>query len=270
MTGTVYLYTLRESIHRRMGLVILVISLISPIIYFWNVRFETRASDGLILVHAGNAIVPAPVFVPANFQGTLALASGIWMFLGVFAGGPLMASYLEKGWVDLVLSKGVPRWQVLLERYLGALTLFITSLMLLCVIPALYIWWGTRIPPWKYFLALLLIVFSYAAVLALMALASVSQSSAAMLIILGFLQLSFSGILAEGRAQNFRPITSPWILSTLEWMYKILPKNSELRSIGSKLVVDAHPEMFFVVWSTAAFLVACLVLASVLLHRKSF
>lgn len=270
MTGTVFLQTLRESISRRMGIVLLATSLIIAGIYVFNIGFEDGPRPGLRLVKLGALVLPAEVFVKTNYDSLIGLTANLWLLLGLFAVSGLTVSYLERGWVDLVMSKGVPRWQVLLERYLASVTLFIVAVFIFCGTIGLWVWWGTGFAPWKFYGGVGLIILGYAAILALMTLVSIHQTNAALLMMLGFLTWMLGNILAGREKSIYLFVKAAWARFIMDWLYRILPKSSELRDMGSALVQGGSIESWFPVWSTALFLVACLTLACWLLHRKSF
>ena len=265
--GTVILHTLREAVFRRMGLVLLIISLLLPALYVWGFRFETQA-DGSVMVRSGPRVLPAEVFVPYDLKRQLEQANVLWLVLGIFATAPLLTSYLEKGWAELLLSRGVPRWKMLLARYLGAWLLFCISLLLAYGLPAMYLWAGTGYRPGRFFLGLALTALNFGAVLAMMAPVGVAQSNPALLIIAGFIQVTVSRVLVD-RESVYALLNLRWPRPLMDAAYRILPKTWELGRMASG-IVDARPvESWWPFWTTVVFGALMLALAAELLHRKS-
>jgi ABC-type transport system involved in multi-copper enzyme maturation permease subunit len=265
---TVVWHTLRESIHRRMGLVLLIFSIVLPSAMFAIARFETQP-DGSIFIRTGRFLHrDAAGFVNNALSNLLSFTAGPWLFLGMFAAAPLLVSYLEKGASDLLLSKGVPRWQFFFGRFLGVLAVLVVAIVLMDAGSALYLWTRTGIGPGRFLLALLFPLLSFVAYLALMALISLAQANAGVLIMVGFLQATFSTILFN-RNQLFTFITWGWARTSLDWLYRILPKNFELDRRTSTYFATGNVE-WWPIWSTAVFIAAALGLSFWLLHRKSF
>jgi len=265
---TVLWYTLRESIHRRMGLVLLVFSVLLPSMLFAIARFETQP-DGRIFVRMGRFLHrDIHAYVNEALGNLLNFTAGPWLFLGMFAAAPLLASYLEKGSSDMLLSKGVSRWQFFLGRFLGVLALFVLAIVVMDGGSALYLWARTGVAPERFPVALLLPLLSFAAYLAMMALVSLSQANAGLLIMVAFLQATFSAILFN-RNQLFTFITWGWVRTSLDWLYRILPKNSELDRMATSYFRLGTYE-WWPVWSTGVFILVVLGASFWFLHRKSF
>ncbi|MCH8348011.1 MAG: hypothetical protein IH901_05915, partial [Proteobacteria bacterium] len=181
---------------QRMGLVLLAISVLVPTGLLYLIRFQAR-DDGTVMAYLfSNRVGTAAEFVPSALSGLLQMTVGLWLFMGIFAIAPLLTTYLEKGWADLLLSKGVARWQVLLGRYGGGLALFAATLLILDGAPAIYFWARTGIAPGRFFLGVAMLGLSFASVLALMALTAMVQASPSILIIVGFMQVILSSLLA--------------------------------------------------------------------------
>jgi ABC-type transport system involved in multi-copper enzyme maturation permease subunit len=265
---TVVWHTIRESVHRRMGLVLLIFSIVLPSAMFAIARFETQP-DGSIFIRTGRFLHrDAAGFVNNSLSTLLNFTAGPWLFLGMFAAAPLLASYLEKGASDLLLSKGVPRWQFFLGRILGVLGVFVVAIVVMDAGSALYLWARTGVGPGRFLVALLFPLLSFMAYLVMMAFISVAQANVGVLIMVAFLQVTFSAILFN-RNLLFTFITWGWARTSLDWLYRILPKNSELDRMATTYLATGNFE-WWPIWSTGVFIVAALGASFWLLHRKSF
>jgi len=265
---TVFWHTLRESIHRRMGLVLLVCSVFLPSVLFAVSRFERQANGSIVAYTGPFRHTDIQVFVNDAFGSLLQFTAGIWLFLGMFAAGPLLVSYLEKGAPDLLFSKGVPRWQFFLGRFLGVLALFVIAVGVMDGGSALYLWARTGVGPGRFLVALLFPLLSFAAYLALMGLVSLAQANAGVLIMVAFLQAAFSAVLAN-RSQLFTVIQWAWARTAIDWLYRILPKNSELDRMANMYFRSVTYD-WWPIWSTGVFIGVVLGVSLWFLHRKSF
>jgi len=264
---TVLWHTLRESYNRRMGLVLLIISVMVAGTYLWFPRFVTRP-DGSIVVYISEKLQgDAAGYVKTLFVNLLQLSGTLWLMVGAFAAAPLLTTHMEKGWVDLMLSKGVPRWQVFLGRWLGALILFIASMALMSGIPALYFWARTGVTPGRFFAAIGVIVLSFAALLALISMAHASQ---AIPIMFAILCMSLAPVLAMREHMLYDMIKAKWAQWLIDWAYRILPKTSELSQMARAYLNTGTIKEWWPVWSSGLFILGALALTAWLFHRKSY
>ena len=266
--GTVFLHTLRESLLRRIGAVYIGVGFVVFLIYVSSNRFLTQP-DGSIVVQTGRHFIPAETFFRNNLEALLMFAAGLWLFLGLFAAAPLLSSFLEPGWAELLFSKGIARWKILLARCAGATVIFLFALLWFPIAPALYVAARTGISPAPFLVGLLYVVYSFLAVLALLALVAAAQPNTGLLVIVGFAQLFLSRVLAQRDFQIYDSITSDWARWLIEWGYRILPKTSELHQLALNYFRFGARVDWWPVWSTAVFSVAAMALASWLLHRRN-
>ena len=266
---TVLKYALLESLHRRMAVILLIMGVVIVGALFLTISFETAEDGTLLVAPAVGMTMSAKQFVPLMIGGLLGFSRTLWLFLVLFAVTPLLTTYMEKGWVELLVSKGVPRWQFLVGRYAGGVVLLAISLMLVVGVPGIYFSLRAGLSLPNLFGALALLLLSFSAVLALMALIAVFQVSPVIPIMVGFLQLTLSAVLANRQAL-YSFFQSEWIRTSFDWSYYVLPKNSELSNLASGFLANGAVEAWWPVWSTGLFLFGALTLACWLFHRKSF
>lgn len=266
---TILKYALLETIHRRMAVILLIMGVVIVGALFLNISFET-AEDGTLLVSPTVGMtMSAKRFVPTMLDGLLGFSRTLWLFLVLFAVTPLLTTYMDKGWVELLVSKGVPRWQIVIGRYAGGVALMAIALFLIAGVPGTYFSLRVGLSLTNLFGALALLLLSFSAVLALMALVSVFQVSPVIPIMVGFLQLTLSAVLANRQAL-YSLFQSEWIRTSFDWSYYVLPKNSELSNLASSFLANGAVEAWWPLWSTGLFLFGALTLACWLFHRKSF
>lgn len=266
---TVIKHTLIESIHKRIALALMVISVLIFAFTVYFFRFQTQANGKiLVFAHGGQVSTPADVFVREIFQSSLMTTGGLWTFLGVFAIAPLLSSYLENGMAGLLFTKALSRWQVFLGRVGGVFAMFLATVALLDGIPAFYFWMRTGISPKNFLVAVSILMGSFLSLTAIMALVAIQRNGPAPGIIAAFLQVTISAALAE-REQFFKMFTSKWFQQIMNFSYYILPKNFDLSALARKFLVTGTITNWMPLWSTAIFTVAILGLALWQLQRKS-
>lgn len=260
-----FLHTLREAFQRRMSLALLLVCVITAIVYVMQFRFAAGA-DGQITVLTAMGPISAEAFIKFNMPGQLNFTGVWWLILGALAAVPLVTSFHETGWVELLVSKRVARWQLLLGRYLAAFAQFAVALLLVCGVPALHVWMGTGISTWPFLKGVGLILFGYACTLALSTLAAVLQPNVGLVSVLTFAQLGLSPLLAE-RHDQFKEL--PAMQGLTSFLYWVLPKNNELMRMSIDVFYSNPVESWAPLWSSAIFLVVALAAACLIFQRKS-
>jgi ABC-type transport system involved in multi-copper enzyme maturation permease subunit len=156
------------------------------------------------------------------------------LFLAVFASGGLVPSLLEPGRIELLLSKPVPRYQILLGRYLGIL--LVVALNVTYLVLGIWSILGTKTGIWSmaFLWAIPATVFSFAALLSLVTLVGVVWDSAAVSIMAAVALMILSPILAQERIM-IKLLSSEWSRQLWVGLYHALPK---IYDIG-RMTLDA-------------------------------
>ena len=266
-----YWNSLDEARSRRVAHVVLGLAVLVTIIFNWVIHI-IRSPGGVMVSIGPRFALPPAVAVPAALQSVITATGSLWFMFVIFAAAPLLTTGLEKGWLDLTFSKGTPRWKIFLGRFLAGVTLYAFAFALASFPLAMRLWWATRIGTWEILVVLLIQSFSFAAIFSLCALAALPQKGVALPIIGAIGLLLFSTPLAHRQEIYGTLISSQTARSVIDWMYRILPKYSELEDISRSLIKSGTlaSSAWWPIWSTGAFMVAVLGLTLWLLHRKSF
>ena len=199
-----------------------------------------------------------------------------WPFIAIFATAHLVPRMMEKGTVDLYLSRPIGRVKLLLSRYLAGMLLAGINIAYLIGTMWIIVVWKTHVWHPRFLLAGLIILFFVASLLALAFLIGVITSSTAVSImttyaifILGFPLVAHKHLAAV--------VSKDWQAAIIHGFYWIVPKSAELmgavvafvseKALPRELAAAATPAPFI---STAIFAAGCLALASWLFQRKEF
>jgi ABC-type transport system involved in multi-copper enzyme maturation permease subunit len=268
---TVFVHTLYDSFHRRMSLILIVVCFLVAGVYLSIVRIE-RQPDGTQMVH----IVRTPprtveTFMKDLLRSQLQITSELWLFLGLFSAAQLLATFQEKGWVDLQLSKGIARWKVLGGRVAGAIGVFLWTTLLMNGVLVGYFAWRLGYTELRSFWAgLLLLTLSFVGAVAFLTLVAVSQRDTSILIVAVGIEFGLTEMLASREQTIYKLFSARWVHWSLDWMYRIMPKHSELYEAAMLYLKNQTWREWWPVWSTALFIVAALALAIAQFQRKAF
>jgi ABC-type transport system involved in multi-copper enzyme maturation permease subunit len=174
------------------------------------------------------------------------------MFLAVFASAGLIPSVFEPGRIELLLSKPVDRYHILLGRYLGNLLVIAANVFYLVF--AVWLIFGLKTGVWTYgFLwSSALTVFVFAVLLTVVVLVGVLWESAAVTTMVTFGLMIVSPILAQ-RTLIERLLTSEFSRNIVRTLYYALPKVFDLGRISRSLVLGEGIGDWMPVWSSALF-----------------
>jgi ABC-type transport system involved in multi-copper enzyme maturation permease subunit len=197
-------------------------------------------------------------------------------FLAIFATAHLVPRMVEKGTVDLYLSRPIGRVRLLLSRYVAGLILAGSNVVYLMGSIWLIVVWKTQVANPRFLLAGLIIFMVIAVLLAFAFLVGVFTSSTAVSIMTTY-GIFFFGLMLAAHEQIAAAVSKDWQAWLIETLYWVFPKTAELGQAVVAFVGGSEmPEQVLRVLtpapflSTAAFGIACLILASWLFTRKEF
>lgn len=170
----------------------------------------------------------------ANLISTMqaGLASGLFtgvILFGLFATAGVIPDTLEKGTVDLYLSKPLARWELLLGRSLGAIAAVFLNFFFF--IAAIWLLFGIKLGVWNHsvLVAVLTLTFIFASLFAIVAFLGVLSRSMAISIIGAFLYLLIIGSVLENRERSLYWISENQVYRGLiDGIYYLLPQISAM------------------------------------------
>ena len=179
------------------------------------------------------------------------------MFLAVFASAGLIPTIFEAGRIELLLSKPVARYHILLGRYLG--NLLVVTLNICYLVAGVWLIFGWKTGVWnKSFLnAILTSAFMFAVLLSAIILVSVLSESAALAIMIAFGLMVLSPILAQHEIM-VKLLSSEWSRQVWKGLYYALPKVFDVGRMNMDLVMGRPVGSLAPLWSSAAFAVVML------------
>lgn len=268
MTGGLIANTLRESLNRRSGLVLLGSGLMVALLFCVFARFTQEG--GRLVVYVGiYRPMPAEQFVSQGLRQLLLVCTAFWIYLTAFAVAALLVTPFERGYLELLLAKPLSRTRLLAGRYLGAMVLAGLGLAALVVPVVLKYRWYTGYPLGRFAGAVALVLLSYAVLAAFLHLITVLQPNTGLVILVGYATMILSAFL-ERREQIMWLTAFPWAHRAADLAYYLLPKFSEIGKIAENLHLHKEVLSWMPVWSSALFGVACWLLAAFAFSRKSY
>jgi len=264
-------YTIREALARKVFLFFLGLSALAIIItaVVVNVLSDSALMSGITA--QDNNLILEEIATSIQLIIITPLAS-LCILLAIFSSASFVPNMLEKGNIDLLLSKPISRSQLLLGKFLGGLLVVLINVGFLIIGVWLVI--AVRFSTFNFtFLSIILsVTFTFAVLYSLIVLFGVvTQGSILGMMAAYFIFLILSPLLYAGRTQFDAFITSDFLKSVIDFFYYIIPKTSELMgeitmnlALG-KGIIDWQP-----VLTSLAFMFAAVGYAVFIFNKKDF
>jgi len=207
-----------------------------------------ETADGVTLMIFGNPLgQPVPpdaiATLVAQIQTTLAggLMTGVFLF-GIIATASLIPDALEKGTVDMYLSRPMWRWELLLGKHLGATA--VLGATILAFMAGLWLVVGLRVGYWNHALipAALLITLVFLTLYALVVFLAVVSRSTPVAILGAFLyHFIIDGIL-QSREHTLYLLSENGIYrAVLDGLYYLFPQVSAMQAAIAQTIAQGSP-----------------------------
>jgi ABC-type transport system involved in multi-copper enzyme maturation permease subunit len=267
--------TIRESMAKYTFLAFVLMSTLILLIITFAVNLDVV--DGALAtarlfgqdIHLGGQTIAIDQLV-TGIQATLAgLLFGVGLFLSIFATANLVPVMLEKGYVDLLLSKPLSRPALFLGRYLGALS--VVGINLFYLVVGVWLVLGLKTGVWKsgVLMAGLIILLTYGVLLGFMMMVGVVTRSSSITIMLSYFLFPVTFLLAF-RSNLTVMLTSRALIYTLDGLYWMLPKISEVATIMGLIAAGKPAGSLAPLLTSALFGAGCLALGTLYFTRKDY
>lgn len=192
----------------------------------------------------------------------------VGILLGLFASAPLFASLLEKGRIDLMISKPLSRMQIFWGHIAGILL----SVFVMCVYLLGMIWivLSLKTGVWNpyFFWALILILLMFAIMYSVVTLVVAFTQSTALALIATY-GLIFCSMILLPHEQLAPQINLPWRNVYLAF-YHLLPNFAEVTEPVVQLSAGKAVTKFYPILSSALFGLGAYTLAAFHFNRRDF
>ena len=263
--------TLREAMSKKvfvffMGIsaVVLIIQLI--IFSLINVDKLTKAVNPMGLTISMQQIISSFEMMIVSPLAVLGL------LLAIFSSSSFIPTMLEKGNIDLLLSKPVSRIELILGKYLGGLLVVFINVFFLVfgvwlIISVKFGFWDPA------FLSISLVVtFTFAVLYSMIVLFGIiTQGSVLGMMMAYFTLLVLSPLLLTAKERFLDAIDNGLLKNLIKACYYIVPKTSELMgSLLNNITAGKEIESFQPVITSLVFLILMLLLSIIIFRKKDF
>ncbi|HSP87273.1 MAG TPA: ABC transporter permease subunit [Ignavibacteriaceae bacterium] len=264
-------YTVREALARKVFLFFLGLSALAIIItaVMVNVLSDSSLISGVAAQN--NKLILEEIASSIQLIIIAPLAS-LCILLSIFSSASFVPHMLEKGNIDLLLSKPISRTQLLLGKYFGGLLVVLINVGFLII----GVWFviALRFSTFNFtFLNVILsITFTFGVLYSLIVLFGiVTQGSILGMMSAYFIFLILSPLLYAGKNQFSELIKNDFLKSVIDFFYYTIPKTSELMGeITVNIALGKGINDWQPVLTSFAFLIAALSYAVFIFRKKDF
>lgn len=180
-------------------------------------------------------------------------------------------SMLEKGNIDLLLSKPVSRAKIILAKFLGGVLLIFLSLCYLIGFVWLILSAKSGFWHFPFLYSILWLTLSFAVIYALIILVGlVSQSTILSIIISFFLVFIVCPILYVREEVIFSLVSNSTVQFVINFFYHILPKPTDINKITMDMITGDPVKSYMPVFSSLLFMLAALSVSIIYFKKKDY
>ena len=265
------LSTLREAMSKKVFLFFMGISAVVLIIQM--IIFSLISADKLIKAVNPMGLKISMLQVVSSFELMIVSPiAALGLLLAIFSSSSFIPTMLEKGNIDLLLSKPVSRTELILGKYIGGLLVVFINVFFLVfgvwlIISVKFGFWD------PVFLSVsLVITFTFAVLYSMIVLFGIiTQGSVFGMMMAYFTFLILSPLLFAAKEKFLAAIDSVFLKYLIKVCYYIVPKTSELMgSVLNSITAGKAIETFQPVITSLVFLILMLLLSIVIFRKKDF
>jgi len=195
---------------------------------------------------------------------------GLGLFLSIFSASSFIPDMLEKGNIDLLLSKPVSRAQIIIGKFFGGSLMVFVNIAYLVF--GLWLLLGYNFNDWSASLlyAVLIITFTFMLLYSLMILLGILSKSSVLAMMVSFAIFVVFSPLLSARETFGVLINSDVVKSILNILYYIVPQTSELGTMMSSAALGNGIENLQPL--IVAFIYICIMLGSsiIIFNKKDY
>ncbi len=195
---------------------------------------------------------------------------GFGIFLAIFSVSSIIPQMLEKGNIDLLLSKPISRSQLLLGKFFGGNIVVLVNLAYL--IFSLWLMMGFKFGDWdlSFLWSILIITFVFAVLFAMIILIGILSNSSILAMMISYIILLILSPLLANREIFYNLFESDIAKFLIDGFYYIIPKTAEISSLISEINVGMGIEDFQPLLTSFGFMILNLALSIIIFNKRDY
>ncbi len=266
------LFTLKEAMARKVFLFFIGISVLAIIITALIFSLvDTQSIISGLQNKTGNDLLVRNIVSTLEIMIISPLA-GLGLLLAIFSSSSFVPNMLEKGNIDLLLSKPVSRQELLWGKFTGGLLVVLINIGFLVI--GIWLIIALKFSFWDptFLWSIIIITFTFAVLYSLIVFCGVlTRGSMLGMMLAYFIFLILSPVLALANDKADMFFKSDAVKGIIKGIYYFIPKTSELMgSMITNLATGKGVEDFQPLISSFLFLVLMMILSIIIFRKKDF
>lgn len=228
---TIILNTFREALAKKIFIGYYIFYAIVVLFMLFAVNLD--AVEGVI------ALADVPTAVGMVEKGFFDLSWAFIVFFSLVSTSSFIPSMLEKGTIDLLISKPVSRFTILLSKFLGAVLFMFISMVFL--LGSIWLILSIKSGYWNFnfLLSIPFITLAFAVMYSIVVIVGLTTQSTIISILVNFFMLFvLCPILSIREGLIFTFVQNSAVQYVFNFFYWILPKSGEIKDIATSIIMD--------------------------------
>ncbi len=251
-------FTLREALARKIFIIFFVVS--SLVITGFAIGFALFDYNSYVQIKVGKlteqAILSEILFgIKGMIVGPL---FGGGLLLSIFSTAGIISYLLEKGNIDLFLSKPISRTQLILGKYFGGIAIVFINVAYAII--GLWILIGLKFNNWdlSFLYSIITITFAFALIYTVIILCTILSRGNVLALVVAYVIFFILSPLLASREVFYNISHNEVLKVTLDALHYIIPQTSELGTLSTKLATQG------IIANTEPIWVSCILLILIL------
>ncbi len=192
------------------------------------------------------------------------------LFLAIFSSSSFIPVMLEKGNIELLLSKPIKRSELILGKFFGVTSMVFVNIAYAVI--GFYFILGLRFNYWdvSFLITILTITFAFMVLYGLIILIGILTRSSLSAMMLSYLIFYVFSPLLANREKAFFLIGSKIIKEILNVLYYIFPQTSDIGSITSAIALNKQIVSYQPIFVSLAFIILTIGAAIFIFNKKDY
>lgn len=263
-------YTLHEAFARKNFIAFFAVStLVILIILGIFATTDISGFEGVVKMNGENIDLSTKIVEFFRLIIVMPLFGG-GLFLSIFSVSSFIPQMLEKGNIDVLLSKPVSRAQLIWGKFWGGMLVVLLNVAYLVF--AIWILIGMKFGNWdaSFLMTILSITFTFSVLYSLIIIVGVLTQSSVLAMMLSYLIFFIFSPLLLARDKIAMLVDSKIVQSLLDWLYYIIPKTSELGNITKDLAAGNGIADYQPIITSFIFMILILFSAIIIFNKKDY
>jgi len=194
----------------------------------------------------------------------------VLIFISIFSTASVIPSVLEKGTIDLYLSKPLARWELLFGKILGSVLVVAANVGVFML--GAWIILSIRLGTWNtgFIEAAPVLLFAFIVLYSIVVVFNVITRSSAVGIIVTYVHFMIISSALANRDKVFSFTDNKFWRGVIDWVYYLLPQSAEQSHMASAFIMHNDITTWYPIWASSIFAVVMFALAGWMFQKKDF